>query len=356
MSRRFPLPAGATSGMNTDRLGIVLWFCCVALIWAGMAAVALEVNLVEVDLAVGPGQAYTFSFIARNEREAPEMFTIYVGDWDRDEAGGNRFYPPGTISRSLSPWLTVAPGSFTLGAGETREISGTLRIPSGTETGTYWGIVFVHGEPRPVQQQGTTVMVAQRIGIKVYATVGSAPNKGEVRKLEFRGLNPFWLVVEFVNPGLVNLREVRVEVQVYDVKGGQLARIEPPPVPCLPGATRWVIAETALSPAPGTYLVVARVDVGGEEIIAAQAYLRVRALALVPIAGGAVPRDLDDDGLYEDTDGNGVFDEADVALFRGAWKSAQVQGNARAFDFDNSGRVDELDVESLAAFLAARVP
>ncbi len=112
--------------------------------------------------------------------------------------------------------------------------------------------------------------------------------------------------------------------------------------------------ETDLRPAPGTYLVVARVDVGGEEIIAAQAYLRVRALTLVPIAGGAVPRDLDGDGLYEDTDGNGTFDEADVDLFRGAWKSAQVQGNARAFDFDNSGRVDELDVESLSATLTAR--
>jgi len=333
---------------------VSLLLLCACTVLGAWPSLGLEVNLLEVDLAVAPGEAYTFSFIVRNETDVPETFTLYTGDWDRDEAGGNRFYPPRTLPRSVAPWLAVAPGTFTLGPGETREVSGTLNVPSGAQPGTYWGIVFVHGEPRPVQQQGTTVMVAKRIGIKVYATVGSAPKEGAVRKIEFRGLNPFWLVVDFVNPGLVNLREVRVEVQVYDAKGDQLARIEPTPIPCLPGATRWIAVETGLRPAPGTYLVVARVDIGREEIIAAQAYLRVRALTLVPIAGGAVPRDLDGDGLYEDTDGNGAFDEADVDLFRGAWKVAQVQGNARAFDFDNSGRVDELDAERLAAILTAR--
>lgn len=340
--------------MAGNRRAFELWSLCAAVALAGLAGLALEVNLLEVDLPAAPGQVHTFSFIARNETEVPETFTIYVGDWDRDEAGGNRFYPPGTLPRSLSRWMTVTPGSFTLGPGETREIRGTVRIPAGAGPGTYWGIVFVHGEPRPVQHQGTTVMVAKRIGIKVYATVGSPPRKGEVRKLEFRGLNPFWLVVEFANAGLVNLREVRVEVQVYDAKGALLARVEPPPVPCLPGSTRRVAVETELRPAPGTYLVVARVDFGGEEVIAAQGYLRVRALALVPLPGGALPRDLDGDGLYEDIDGNGIFDQADVDLFRRHWKSAAVQGNARAFDFDNSGNVDELDVERLSAILTAR--
>jgi PKD repeat protein len=215
-------------------------------------------------------------------------------------------------------------------------------------------MVFVHGEPRPVEREGTMVMVARRIGIKVYATVGSPPRAGAVQRIEFRGLNPFWLVVEFVNPGLVNLREVQVEVRAYDATGEQLARVTSSLVPCLPGSARWVAVETEWRPTPGTYLIVARVDVGGEEIIAAQASLRVRTLTLVPLAGGAVPRDLDRDGLYEDIDGNGAFDQADVDLFRAHWRSAPVQGNSRAFDFDNSGRVDELDAEALAALLAAR--
>jgi len=114
-----------------------------------------------------------------------------------------------------------------------------------------------------------------------------------------------------------------------------------------------VIVETDLRPTPGTYLVVTRVDLGGEEILAAQAYLRVRPLSLAPLSGSVVPGNLDRDGLYEDVNGDGAFDEEDVALFRTHVTSAPVQGNARAFGFTNDGRVDEADVEALTALLAA---
>ncbi len=320
----------------------------------GLRGAGLEVNLLEVDLAVRPGTVHTFSFVVRNETEVPETFTVYVGDWDRDELGGNRFYPPGTLPHSLSPWLRVTPSSFTLAPGAAREVQGTLTVLSTVAAGAYWGIVFVQGEPRPVQQGGTTVMVARRIGIKVYATVGSPRPQGEIRRVEFRGLNPLWLVVEFANSGRANLREVRVEVQVYDAQGKLLGEVKPDPVPCLPGGVRWVVAESELRPGPGTYLAVVRVDFGGPEVLAAQATLRVRPLALVPLRGGGLPQDLDGDGLYEDINGDGVFDEDDVALFRELWRGAAVQGNARAFDFDNSGRVDEGDVKALEALLAAR--
>lgn len=331
----------------------LLW---VPILLLGLSGLALEVDLLEVDLAVAPGQVHTFSFIARNETAVPEMFSVYIGDWDRDEQGGNRFYPPGTLPRSLSPWLSISPASFVVGPGEGREVRGTLHVPVDAPLGTHWGIVFVHGEPRPVDHGGTTVWVAKRIGIKVYATVGTAPAQGQVRRLEFGGLNPLWLVVEFANSGLTNLREVRSEVQIYDSRGEQVAQLEPDPFPCLPGGVRWLVVETDFRPGPGTYLVVARVDPGGEEIVAAQAYLKVRPLALVPIAGGELPRDLDGDGLYDDVDGDGAFSERDVDLLREHWTSPAVQGNARAFDFDNSGRVDETDVEALASLLAARAP
>lgn len=322
-----------------------------------LGASALEVNLLEVDLAVAPGGRYEFSFVVRNELAVPERLGLYTGDWDRDEWGENRFYPPGTLPRSLAPWITVGPAAFVLGPGEAREIRGLVTVPSGVPAGTYWGIVFVHGEPRPVEYGGTTVMVAKRIGIKVYATVGSSRPQGTVRKIEVRGLNPLWVTLEFANTGAVNLREVRAEFRVYDAQGGELVRVEASAIPSLPGSVRWIVAETDLRPGPGTYVVLARVDYGGEEILGAQATLRVRPLNLVPLAPGlGIPQDLDGDGLHEDVDGNGVFDEADVDLFAQVWNAPGVQGNARAFDFDNSGRVDAADVEALKAILARARP
>ncbi len=322
----------------------------------GLTGLGLEVNLLEVDLAVAPGQVYTFAFVARNETTVAETFSVYVGDWDRDEMGGNRFYPPGTLPCSLAAWLSVSPASFVLGPGESREVRGTLHVPVDAPAGTYWGIVFVHGEPRPVDHGGTTVMVARRIGVKVYATVGRMLPQGEIRGLRFGGLNPLWLVVDYANLGLVNQPQVQPEILIYDARGDLLARLALPAVGCLPGAVRWILAETDLRPEPGTYLVVARVDPGGEEIVAAQAYLRVRPLTLAPLDGDRLPQDLSGDGLYEDINGDGVFDERDVELFRMAWASPQVQANARAFDFNNDGRVDERDVEALAARLASGAP
>lgn len=330
-------------------------------VWVVVAALAstgvgLEVDVLELDFQVAPGQTQAFSFVVRNETDIPETFLLYPGDWDRNELGENRFYPPGTLSRSLSDWISVAPASFTLGAGEARQVSGTLSVPQDAAPGTHWGIVFIHGEPRAVEREGTMVTVTKRIGVKIYATVGSVEREGEVRGVHFGGLNPLWFVTEFANPGIVNLEQVHVEAQVYDAYGELLAHITPPAVPCLPGGVRWLVARSDLRPEPGTYFVVVRVDFGAEEIIAAEAYLRVRPLALVPIVGDAPPRDLNGDGLYEDIDGNGVFDERDVELFAEYWMRPAVQGNWRAFDFNNSGRVDERDVEALAELLERYLP
>ncbi|MCR4392057.1 MAG: dockerin type I domain-containing protein [Candidatus Acetothermia bacterium] len=332
-------------------------FVGLALVWLG-PALALEVNLLEVDLAVAPGQVHTFTFIARNETDTPEQFTIYLGDWDRDVDGTNRFYPPGTLPRSLASWLSVAPTSFMLGPGETREVVGTLSVPgSGVMGGTYWGIIFVQGEPRPVQHQGTTVLVTKRIGIKVYASVPPGERAGEVRALEVRGLNPLWLCLRFANIGTLNLREVTVEAEVYDAKGNRVVGANLSPFPCLPGAERWVAVSTDFRPAPGVYHVLVKVDIGGDPLLAGQVPLRVRPLALVPLAGtGPVPQDLDGDGFYEDANGDGVFDGQDVALFQESWRSAGVQANGRAFDFNNDGVVDEADAAALAELLKARTP
>ncbi len=327
----------------------LLWISALLL---GLSGLGLEVDLLEVDLDVAPGQVHTFSFIARNETAVPETFSVYVGDWDRDETGENRFYPPGTLPRSLSAWLSVAPASFTLGPGETREIRGTLHVPAGAATGTHWGIVFVHGEPRPVEHQGTTVMVARRIGVKIYATVGTGERTAEVLSLEPRGLNPLWLRLKFVNTATVNLREVKVEVEVYDQFGDLVAKAGVDPFPCLPGAARWVVVPTDFRPGPGAYHILAKVDIDGDTLLAGQVSLRVRPLELAPVADGkGVPRDLNGDGFYEDVNGDGVFDEADVTTFLAVFGHPIIQGNWRAFDFNNDGVVDWGDVFELQRML-----
>lgn len=95
------------------------------LVFWGLSGEALEVNLLEVDLQARPGAAFSFSFIVRNELPQPEQIFLYLGDWDRDQFGENRFYEPGTLARSAASWPQVVPTSFVLDPGEVREIQGT---------------------------------------------------------------------------------------------------------------------------------------------------------------------------------------------------------------------------------------
>ncbi|MFB6287145.1 MAG: dockerin type I domain-containing protein [Candidatus Bipolaricaulia bacterium] len=66
-----------------------------------------------------------------------------------------------------------------------------------------------------------------------------------------------------------------------------------------------------------------------------------------------VPQDLDGDGLLEDTNGDGAFTPADVALFALQWDSDPVQNRPSAFDFNGDGQVNSDDPFALADLLEA---
>jgi hypothetical protein len=59
------------------------------------------------------------------------------------------------------------------------------------------------------------------------------------------------------------------------------------------------------------------------------------------------PRDLDDDGAYEDVNGDGSGDVIDVQALFVNRDGAAVQDDATAFDFNGDGRADVVDVQAL---------
>lgn len=325
------------------------------LVFWGLSGEALEVNLLEVDLQARPGAAFSFSFIVRNELPQPEQIFLYLGDWDRDQFGENRFYEPGTLARSAASWTQVVPTSFVLDPGEVREIQGTINVPPLLEPGTYWAIIFVQGEPRLVPYQGVMVTVTRRIGIKLYVTVEPAEVRGEVRGLEIRGQNPLWAWVKFANTGTKNLREVRATLRIIDVQGRIVAEGIDALVPCLPGGERWIRVDTDFRPTPGLYQVLATVDYGGEASVAMAVRLAIRPLALFPLEEGlGVPQDMDSDGFYEDINGDGVLNEADLGVFARNLEHPLARANLRAFDFNNDGVIDEGDLQALEELVVAQ--
>ena len=63
----------------------------------------------------------------------------------------------------------------------------------------------------------------------------------------------------------------------------------------------------------------------------------------VPPSGNA-PQDLNDDGLYEDINGNGSHDFNDVVLFFNQMDWIAGNESVGAFDFNKNGRIDFNDI------------
>jgi len=251
----------------------------VAILALGCVGQALQINQIEFDLKVDPGKTYTLSFQVRNDAQVSQTITVYLGDWDRSPTGEHRYYPPGTLERSLCEWLTVVPTRIVLAPGETGQITATLTVPSPEErelAGTYWGMIFVQGEPRPMEVEGTVVMAVERFGVKVYATVaGTARTAGVVRKVEAQATSDGVLVkIEYQNTGNVH-QEVGGTVRVIDRKGDIVQEKEVEPAPVLPGAER-IFEVTLPALPPGIYQVQAMLDYGGEVMVAGVTGLRVR--------------------------------------------------------------------------------
>jgi len=73
----------------------------------------------------------------------------------------------------------------------------------------------------------------------------------------------------------------------------------------------------------------------------------VRVIESPAIVGDSPAQDLDDDGVYEDVNGDGEFNIVDVnALFQN-YNSQAVQDNLDLFDFNGDGSVNIVDVNAL---------
>lgn len=75
----------------------------------------------------------------------------------------------------------------------------------------------------------------------------------------------------------------------------------------------------------------------------------------IPPATSA-PRDLNEDGLFEDINGDGVLNSDDVALLLSNLNSAAVQADRAFFDFNRDGLLDNADVTLLLSLTSAPPP
>jgi P pilus assembly chaperone PapD len=279
-----PLPANARaltgrpvgSATRWGRLGALTGLLVGTLVAATPVAAQISIEQLELKFTLGSATPTTQSFRINNVSNAPVQVTIRTSDWDRSETGENRYFDVGTDAGSCRDALTIFPMTLSIDAGRGEDV----RVSLPASATPCHSILFVEMPPPAAQanRNGAALTYNLRYGIKVYVEP-DAPPAGELTDAIITsgrtadGTRADTLVATFRNTGLVqSIARGHIEIRREDDSIAQ--RIEVEEFPVLGGARRVIRTPLPVIPA-GRYAVILLLEIGTEEILAAQALLEI---------------------------------------------------------------------------------
>jgi P pilus assembly chaperone PapD len=228
------------------------------------AQMSFVVSPIRVEHQAETGAAETNVIEVRNEGTKANRIKVYAEDWDMDRKGDLTYVRAGKSVYSCANWIQINPTDFRVEPGQTRQIRYTLTVPPGTKGGGYRAAIIFEGIP--VAEGGPAprrMAIHGRIGVVLYETVG----KPEIRALfdDFQ-INPANQGISFkmtlTNKGNVHYRLKKSWITLKNSQGIEVAKVEVPDIPVLPGATRDLEFTKELHLPKGTYVAEAVLDVG----------------------------------------------------------------------------------------------
>jgi hypothetical protein len=142
-----------------------------------------------------PGTQIQDSFLITNAGDTEAEFIIYATDAFNDiETGNFSLLKAEEEPRDLGSWITPASERLTIGPGLQATVPFNLLIPSDATPGDH-SAGIVASVLTETEQDGSTVLLEQRVGVRMYLTVSGAPVASvEVQALTSSftpSLNPF---------------------------------------------------------------------------------------------------------------------------------------------------------------------
>jgi P pilus assembly chaperone PapD len=214
------------------------------------------------------------SFRINNVSNAPAQVTVRLADWDRSDTGENRYFEPGSTPQSCAAALSVFPMTLRIEAGRSEDV--TVSLGAAADAPCH-SLLFVELPPPPASAaRGANITYSLRYAIKVYHEPDLAP-VGEIADVAVASstgpARADTLVATFRNVGLVqSIARGHVEVRRED--DSVAAKLEVADFPVLGGATRKLRTPLPTLPA-GRYAVILFLDLGTDELLAAQALLEI---------------------------------------------------------------------------------
>jgi P pilus assembly chaperone PapD len=237
-----------------------------------LAQMSLEVSPIRAEHQIEAGVSETNIISVRNAGAQPTRVKVFLQDWQMDRKGQVSFARAGSIPGSLSSWLEINPTDFRVEPGQTKEVRYTLTIPAGVRSGGYRGAILVEG--MPAQSGAPTpkkMAVHGRFGVMIYETVGQPDIRAKFT--DFQVLlekKQVKFVLTLGNSGTSHFRPKKSKITITNGQGQEVAKLDIPDSPVLPGATRDIEFSEELKLPPGQYLAKALVDAGQRDLLARQ--------------------------------------------------------------------------------------
>lgn len=339
-------------GSVAARLSLFFGVAVVAICIAQVIGLSLSISKTVLQFDNLPGTAGEASFIVRNNDAQQVAVRIRLVDWEDTPDGRTLLSPANSLSRSCASWVQYAPRSFDLLPGQEQEVHVTITATT-YASGTYWA-AFLVDTPENSTVAANGIRATAQFLIKLYQTSLPAATSGKIVDVKVAGLSPLGIALTFVNTGETLMQHVRATATLQDRAGHKLGQISSDPFSVLPDHSIDITLTTSIDmQIPGIYLVTGIVDFGADFVVAGQVSFQVKPLSLTPIGSSTnPPQDLDDDGLYEDINGDGRLTADDLSLFETHLDDSCIAKNVRAFDYNNDGKIAQDDVDELRNMLA----
>lgn len=239
----------------------------------------IVVDELEVRLGSRPGSRRTESFRVTNVGTTAAQATITLADWDRSESGENRYFDHGSLASSCRNHVKAFPMVVRVEPKSSQDIRVTVDSTQSLPPSCY-AMLFVEQPPAPASAKGVAIQYTVRFGVKVYVEPDPAPPTGEIEDFHIargdslqRAGSRLAATIRYRNTA-ERQTTVRGTVEIRRTDNSLLATLPIAEFPVLPGARRRVALDLPALPS-GRYVLLALLDHGGAEIVAAQSELTV---------------------------------------------------------------------------------
>lgn len=164
-----------------------------------LSSFALRIDNPKIKLQLSPGDNYSGTIIVENPSSDEVSVKAYLEDfiYVAPFDGAKEFYAPGTVSLSLSKWITFSPQEFVLQPFSRRRVNFSIS-PASSFNSVHCGVLFFETSIGTTYEEGKAINVLGRIGSLIF--VEAQNKKKQATFTNIKG-SSYSLRGDFINSG-----------------------------------------------------------------------------------------------------------------------------------------------------------